>query len=553
MAQGEKDPLRFVPGQAEFVVTIRNPPGVISMVEKRDVFQNALKLAGVREFYDTANFHRFYQLVRYFEKELGQDRDGILADLSAGGVAIAAKLTQPGGAVAVVQSRDEARLRKFVELSLSVLQQELDRQESKDRIVRKKYNGVDVGQIGPKLSFALVDGAFILASEPAALKLALDTRSGTGDIRQLPNFQMARVKQPKGALASAWLHLEELRKNQNFQNGLNAAGMDPFQMLLFGGLSDVLKRAPYLSASLLRDGSDFRISAVMPAGRDRMAPVRHLLVPPDDACAFAPLHPPRTISSSSYFLDLGQLWNKRHEILGEKNAKGLEEGDRNLAKVLGGVKLATLFQNSGTSHRLVFAQQKDRPYKTRPMIPFPAFALVVDMRSPAFAQEINTVFRSAALLATFSFGLQLREEEQEGCNLVSYYFSETKKVEGDPDGIRFNFSPTYVSVGDSFVMSATAELAKDLVTELRKEKRVRSPKTSMRTNLHAAGLADVGRGNYDEGLTNLILKLAIPPSAAKTELQAILDWTESLGTLSLQSRYLANEYQYEVLWRLKRK
>ncbi len=552
-AQGPKDPLRFVPGQAEMVVTVKHPSELIALVEKHAVFQDALKLAGVREFYDTANFQRLYQLIAYFEKELGQNRDELIADLSSGGLVLAAKFTQPGGAVVVIQSRDEARLRKFVELALTVLQQELDRQESKDKIVRKKYNGIDVGQFGPKLCFAITDGALVLASESNALKLALDTRAGVDDIGQTPAYQAARAKQPKGNLANVWLHLDELRKNQNFQNGLNGAAMDPFQMLLFGGLTDVLKRAAYLSASLLREGNDFRLAVSMPAGAVGMAPIRAMLVPAGQSRDFAPLNPPRTIGTSSYYLDLGQMWDKRREIFGDKNAQGIEDGDRNLAKILGGVKLAKLLQNAGPHHRLVFAQQKDRPYKTRPITPFPAFALVIDTRDPSFAKDINTILRTSALLATFAYGLQLKEEEHEGCNLVAYFFSETKKVEGDPDGIRFNFSPTYAAVGDWFVFSATAELARDLVTELKKEKRGGTTAASMQTTLHASGLADIARGNYDASLTELILKQALPPKTAKAELQAIIDWTESLGSLSLQSRYLADEYQYDVLWRLKKK
>ena len=54
---------------------------------------------------------------------------------------------------------------------------------------------------------------------------------------------------------------------------------------------------------------------------------------------------------------------------------------------------------------------------------------------------------AGALLATFAVGLNLKEETYKECDIVSYFFSETKKVEGDPTNIRFNFSPSYVTVG----------------------------------------------------------------------------------------------------------
>src|SRR5262249_28116989 len=155
--------------------------------------------------------------------------------------------------------------------------------------------------------------------------------------------------------------------------------------------------------------------------------------------------------------------------------------------------------------------------------PFPAFALVVDMRDPSFAKDMNSIFRAGALVATFQFGLNLKEDTYKDCEMVSYYFSETKKVEGDPQNARFNFSPTYVKVGDFFVMSATNELARDLVDALKAEQTQKPIKASMRTQVHASGLADFVRLNEEAALTQLILSQALPPKGAKEELRAILD------------------------------
>ena len=77
------------------------------------------------------------------------------------------------------------------------------------------------------------------------------------------------------------------------------------------------------------------------------------------------------------------------------------------------------------------ARQKEQPYKIKPATPIPASALVVDMRDPSLSNDMNSIFRSAALLGTFQFGLQLKEETYKNCEMVSYYFSETKKVDGD--------------------------------------------------------------------------------------------------------------------------
>src|ERR1022692_694606 len=156
-----KNPLRFVPQQAELVVQIERPRDLFVAVEKNELFQQAQKLAGVREYYDTTNFQQLYQLIAYFEKTLGKSRDEIIDELGAGGFVLGAKLTPPQGVVAVLQSKDEKKLRKFMEVALDIVEKELERQESKDRIVRSKYQGYDVGKIGPNVHFAIADAALV--------------------------------------------------------------------------------------------------------------------------------------------------------------------------------------------------------------------------------------------------------------------------------------------------------------------------------------------------------------------------------------------------------
>lgn len=554
-AQPAKSPLRFVPAEAEWVVQLDRPRTLVDVVEKHDLFLKAQKLTGIRELYETTNAQQLYQLIEYFEKKLGKDRSAILEELTAGGAVLAARLTPPQGAALILQSRDEARLRAFVDLTLEIVTKELERQESKDKIVRKKYERFDVGQIGPKLSFAIADGALVLASDANALKMVLDTDlKKHPSLTQNPNFGDARKQAPAKALAWTWLNLEEVRKNQGFRDGLNAASLDPLQVLLFGGLTDLLKRAPHLSAALTQEsGKGYRIAIRMPRGRDGMSAISHMILPPDDKGSLPPLLPPRVISSSSYFLDLGQFWDKRRAILGETNAKGLEDGDKNLAKVLGGITLAKLFHSAGPRQRLVFAQQKDLPYKIKPATPFPAFAVVLDTRDPSFAREMNSIFRSAALLGTFAFGLQLKEETYKGCDIVSYRFSETKKVEGDPQNVRFNFTPSYVAVGDQFVISGTAELARDLVDAIQAQGRSNASKATMRTQLFATGLGDIIRSNQDATLTQLILSQALPPQSAREEVRAILDWLDAFGSLEFEIHYAAADFRYDIQWRPRAK
>jgi hypothetical protein len=175
------------------------------------------------------------------------------------------------------------------------------------------------------------------------------------------------------------------------------------------------------------------------------------------------------------------------------------------------------------------------------------------MRDQSFAKDMNSIFRAGAILATFSYGLNLRETMHSECDLVSYYFSETKKVEGDLTNVRFNFSPSYAAVGNYLVMSSTAELARDLIDTLKIEKPAKASAASMRTQVHASGLAEVIKANEDSILTQLILSQALPPKAAKTELRTILDWVERLGSLRVEQTYGGTDFRYDILWQAKKR
>src|SRR5262249_28612641 len=81
-ADGPKDPLRFVPRQAEVVAKIERPRALLEAIEKHELVQEAFKISGIRDLYDSTNQRRLYQLIAYFEKELGKNKYELLDALS---------------------------------------------------------------------------------------------------------------------------------------------------------------------------------------------------------------------------------------------------------------------------------------------------------------------------------------------------------------------------------------------------------------------------------------------------------------------------------------
>src|SRR5262249_31927847 len=142
-----------------------------------ELFPEARKIQFVQDLYDSTNARRFFQLVAYFEKELGQDRMELLDKLTGGGVVVAARATEPSAALLVVKAKDAELLKRFVKLSRTVLEQELARQEGGVKLKEGKYRGADTLRLD-KFHIA-VTGPYLIAANDAkvaekALDLAVD-------------------------------------------------------------------------------------------------------------------------------------------------------------------------------------------------------------------------------------------------------------------------------------------------------------------------------------------------------------------------------------------
>src|SRR5215470_2718172 len=67
----DKDPLRFFPESTDAVLKVEKPRALVEAILKHDLAREAQELQIVRDFLDSADFRRFFQLVAHFEKELG--------------------------------------------------------------------------------------------------------------------------------------------------------------------------------------------------------------------------------------------------------------------------------------------------------------------------------------------------------------------------------------------------------------------------------------------------------------------------------------------------
>jgi hypothetical protein len=547
-------PLRYVPREADVAVVVEQPRAVVDAVRSFEPFKQLLKFDAVREQLESTNANRLAQLVAYYEQELSVPAAELLDRVAGGGLAVAAKFQGGGPPVLLVAcAKDEALLHRAFDLLIKTIKSELERTESPITVTSAQYRGFTGYQIG-KDAFAAVAGPVLFASNKAeGVKAALDLYiNGAGE-------SMARTGQPEAAkallapnpLAWTYVRLDKLHKQSAAQQAYKYPKGDPGQLVFFQGVTDVLGQAPYVAIGQYATGDGFRTAIRMPAGRGATPEGLGLHLAAAGRPGSMPLLEPKDVLfSMSFHLDLGKLWTDRDRLLTEGGRKAIEGADKQLGRFLGGKKLADMLTSVGPYHRIVVAAQTDAGYKVKPDQPQPAGAFISDMRSPAYAEGMNAILRTAALVLGAQAKLRMSEEKVGDVTLVTYRFPEDGKLPADRGNTRFNFSPCFARVGNQFVIASSAPFARELIGLLQREAPGGSPR-STQMRVYSAGGASLLKAFEDQLLTQTILDRAVGTEQAKKEAAAFVDWLRSLGRLEIDTEYGPDEYRTDIRWRWK--
>lgn len=485
------DPLRLVPSQADLVIQVPKPSALFDAYANLDVVKQLYSFREVRELYDSTNARRFYQLVAYFEKHLGVKWPEALDRLAGGGITLAVKFgaealpsgsPRPGAGLFILQATDEKLLEQFVKVGLDVLEQELARQESKEKVERGNYRGMATYKIGKDFHAAVAGNALVISNKADALQASLDLRGGDAgkSLAGVASVADAKKLLPANPLAWLWVNLETLHKAPQAKEVFAQPRNDQNLTILAGGLLDVARRAPYLCAALCRESDGFLATLRLPAGRDGMPGELAVHVPLEKPQGVLPLLEPKgVLYSSSYHFDIAKFWEHRSKLFPEKQVKALEDFDQKSAVFLLGNRFSKLVSQMGPRQRLVVvnrpvspgsikAEDKGDPVEARA----PAFALVLELREPeAFAKQVSAILRGVGLLVGTQVKLKLFEEKHGEHTLVGYRIDEGDKKRPEIRFAKANFTPSFVRVGNQFIVSSTMELGHELIDLLEKEKK----------------------------------------------------------------------------------
>ncbi len=560
-AEPAPSPLRLIPDKADLVFQLEQPRQLADTIYNLDLVKQFQKIDAIRELYDSTNARRFYQLVAYFESRLGLKWPDLLERLAGHGAAVGIHYGGGTPVLLVVQGKDEKLLQKFVKLALEVAEQELARQEAKERVIKGRYRDFQTIQIGPAHA-ALAGSALLVSNNATALQRGLDLYldGGKGSLAQVAGIAEARKLLPPHPLAWGWLNLEGLKHYPQAKTLLAEKQDNVLLTIAFGQILDIVRRSPFVCGGLYHQDGKFLTTIRLPRGREGMPEKWTAFLPPKGQPASLPLLKPKNaLLSSSFYYDLSQYWLQRGQLYNEQQVKTFEQFDKNSGRFLAGVPFSKLTQMAGPYMRFVVVQQTQPGYKTRPNQLFPAGALVLSMREPdEFSKAMETLLRATALFGRVGpFQLQLAEERHGDAKIIGYRFAEkgdrSPVARADVNKIRFNFSPSFVRVGNQFVISSTVELARELVDLLKKEAAGPTAKPDpafSRTQIYASGGVVALKVFKDQLLTQTILTRAVSPQEAEDQVNRFIDLVGRLGVLQLHELCTAHSFRYDLEWQI---
>jgi hypothetical protein len=552
-------PLRLIPAEADLLLEIKDPPRLAGLLRNLDLLKQIQKFALVQEQLDSTQARRARQLLAYVEKSLGERWPDLIDRLAGGGVALGVKFAPAKASfLLVVQGKDETLMERFLKLALTVIEDELARQESKDKITKGSYHGITGYQIGNDLRLARAGAALVISNHKDALARALNLYLGKEkkSLSTHPSVAEAAKLLPESPLVNVWLNMAPIHKSQAGKE-LYKSPRDNFALtVLFGEYLDVAGRSPFLCAGLQAKKDGFLFTIRAPRGRDGMGPERdlHLAAPGKPGCR--PLLEPKGVMySSSFYFDFSRIWQDRAKLFPKAQVDALMQADKGAANVLAaGFKISGLLEAAGAYHRLVVVDQPKVGYQKKPKQAIPAFAIITEMRKPdKFARAMDAILRAGGLLITNQIPVKLEEETRAGYEIVGYRFDEKAEFKQDVNDIRFNFSPCYVRVDNQFVFCSTIELCRELVDLLVTEKKQQPGKSGaarVQDRFYSKGLANLLGALEDQLMVQLILGQAVPPGEAKEQVQAFIKLVRDLGTLTTSGRIGEKDTRYDFRMRI---
>jgi hypothetical protein len=537
----ETSPAQLAPETTVVYAEVTNPAPLLDLAlsqKTRTLLRNS---DAYRKYEQSEKYVQIQAVVGLLEGRLGKTWDAVLRELVGGGVAVCFDpLTQSG--FLAVRSRDRELLGKFHSALVELVEADAQKNGRPSPAKSQEYKGFTGWTFGGGAMHVIVDDLLLISNKADTLRAAIDRYRDPAakNLAGQAAFAAARAKQQAGTIGWSWVDLAAVKKDPNFEKGLNKRSDNPVAELLLGGVLDALKQASYLTTSISYDAGRLRLKAELPRQASAVSAARGWFFAPQNG--EPALAPSGTIGAFTMFRDLAGLWLARDELFNEAIVAQLAQANTQLGLFFSGRDFGPeVLGELAAPLQLVVARQEYPADAPTPALKLPAFALVLKLKHPdEFSPELTMTYQKTIGIANLTGGQQgrpqllLSSEEYHGVSISKATYLRDTKAPREGAGPHYNFSPACARIGDHFVFASSVGMLRQLVDSLEPGHSGASLHDNTGLTVEAAPLAAILRDNKELLVTQNMLKEGHSRSEAETAIQVVLDALAQVDRLRLR-------------------
>ncbi|HMO12925.1 MAG TPA: hypothetical protein PKD64_03860 [Pirellulaceae bacterium] len=499
-------------------------------------------LEQVRKGLSSPQFLQLRLGVALLETQLDTDWLTALKALGGQGLYLGAELSSQSIGVAI-HANDEELLKRAVTSVLGLIRSQSG--SGPPPFIVADYANGKTAKFEENLSIGRF-GAWLLLSNKHEflLKMADRLLLSNEDATLADSKELAAAKISLTEEANVWLYtaLQPIRDSGQAQALFRGMTDEPPVELLFGGVLEALKYAPWFTADLAFHGEQIVLNSHLPFDAAQTSIDRGFFFG-TQGLGRAPmcLDIPETMMQATIYRDLSSWWLSKENLFPENVVAQLAQGDSQLSTVFGGVDFGADVLGSLQPGMRFIVKQQEYAADIDPETKLPSFALIVRLQNPEQARRFRISFQSLVGLLNLAEGgmyrpqIEVMSTREDGIQLTT----GTYVPEAGYDGglIIFNFSPTLAFQDDYMIISSTEQLAREIALKTKElDIEADSSESNTTISVNVPEVVRLLRLNHAALVANQMLEQGVDRKSAESQVNLILEVLEFARAVNLDFR-----------------
>jgi len=540
----QRRPIDVLPETTAIYLEIADPATLVDRAMSHPLRAQIEQLDDVQRAMRRPQFLAAKMGLAFVETQLGKNWQEIIHAVAGKGLYVGVDAATKG-VVVLLHAEDEEFLSRAAGTVLNLANQDAKNKKHPEPFQLGEYRGHKTADYSGGV-IARVDDWLVVSNQRPLAQQVVDRLIDGGEHSLADAAAFAARYETRRSSDAAWafVDLNVLRQAGVAPQLYRGQTDDPGVELLFGGILDVISKAPHATAALTIVDGDVALDVTAPLEHTALDPHREFFFGQDAVGqAPAPLLPGNLVANVVSYRDIAGWWLSKEDLFEENVIARLAQADSQLSTIFGGVDFGKEVLGALEPGIQIVATRQ--PHEHQPDVVLPAFAAVARLSDPDQSQRrFRIAFQSLVAFVNIDAGSkglpQLDVETiagQHSTITTATYAVDESATKGL---IQYNFSPTLVFHDHYMIVSSTRELGEELAA-LAAASTATSDGPNTRLTIDAGALRDVLRDNRQALITNHMLEQGSDQKEAESQIDAVLALMGFVERLNVELAYEADE------------